>query len=185
MSYTSCVKNKKMNKLEMQKAHFGVRNKMRDHGIPQEIIDMIFSLVFSDSRGPLFTQIRSMKETRSIWWDPSERLKEMCGERGCIQLEHFDLWTIFPSFIQYKKHWSPSFPYIRTREAALEYNFKQEMYHDDEYTEIDGCCMNCIAWNFPCLNYCHDQVPECKVAHLWNIEDEPAVREALEDAFLA
>ena len=173
------------NNLEILKAHSDVRNKMRDHLLPQEIIDMIFGLVFANSRKNLFTQIRRMKETRSIWWDPSDRLKELCGGRGPIQLNHFDLWTIFPAFVEYKKQWSPSFPYVRETEDAIEHDFKEEMYHDYEYTDIDGCCMNCIAWNFPCLNYCHEHVPECKVAHLWNIQDEPEVREALEEAFLA
>lgn len=182
-SYASCVKNKKMNKLGIQKAHFDVRNKMRDHGIPQEIIDMIFSLVFPKARRKLFRQIRRMKETRSVWWDPSDRLKELCGGRGSIQLDHFDLWTIFPTFVEYKKEFLFSFPYMRRNDPLIENEFKGEMYHSDEHNEIDGCCVDCIAWNFPCLNYCHEQVPECKVAHLWNIQDEPVVREALEEEF--
>ena len=174
MSYSSS------HKLEIQKAHFDVRNKMRDHGIPQEIIDVIFSLVFPHLCRKLFRQIRRMKETRSVWWDPSDRLKELCGGRGSIQLDHFDLWTIFPAFVEYKKECLCSFPYIFTTEDAIEDGFREEMYHDDEYTEIaDGCCINCVLLNFPCLNYCHDHVPECKVSHLWNIEDEPAVRESL------
>jgi hypothetical protein len=181
LSYASCAKNQKMNKLEILKVHFGVRNKMRYHGVPQEIIDLIFSLVFPYSRRKLFRQIRRMKDMRSIWWDPSDRLKELCGGRGSIQLDHFDLWTIFPAFVKFKRHEGfmkrlPPFVEQRVEEV-----FKDKMCHSDEYTEIDGCCVNCILYDFPCLNYCHEHEPECKVSHLWNIQDEPVVREVLEE----
>ena len=155
MSYTSSAKNEKMINLEMQKV-----------------------------RRNLFAEIRSMKETHSIWWDPSDRLKEMCGGRGCIQLEHFDLWTIFPAFVEYKKHWSPSFPLIRTTEEAIEYDFRKQNFHADSGAiQLDGCCRNCILYGFPCLNYCHEHVSDCKVPHLWNIKDEPTVIQELEYAY--
>lgn len=164
-----------MKNLEIQKAHLAVCNKMKELGIPQEIIDKIFYFVFTDLQKNLFIQIRSIKENYSIWWDPSERLKELCGSRGSIQLNYFDIWTIFPQFIEYKKQWSPSFPLIGTIEDALEKDFRGETYH---YVD-DSVCMSCVEYNFPCLNYCDGNRSACKVIHFWDIKDEPCVKEAI------
>ena len=82
--------------LQLQTAYSQVQKTMKQHGLPQEVIDMIFRDVYKYNNDSIFYHLSSLA---SIWWEPSYRLRELCGERGALQPRYYDYWKLFPAFI--------------------------------------------------------------------------------------
>jgi hypothetical protein len=128
-------------------------------GLPQEIIDMIFSYIYPERKRNLLKYVENRK---NIWEIPSDRLLELCSERGGMQLAYFDVDTIFPLFRVYREkrieHYS-AFDETEDIEEDIQENFK-----------INRCfCLLCFSVKFPCVNCCENK----KLLENWDISDEP------------
>lgn len=163
-SYASVVKGKKLPTFKSQDLRVAVRDKMREYLLPEEIIAIIFALVDSDQRKRIPYLVDSLKEKHSVWWNPSRRLIELCGERGALQPYHYDLWAIFPSYIPFKN---------KRIYQGYSSSDKEDIFnlHKFVFSPQQGCCGNCVAYRFPCLN-CSDN-KNCK--EMWSLVDEPRV----------
>ncbi len=174
-SYASVVKGKKM-KFEEQDLHVAIRNKMREI-LSEELISMIFIYVYNHTKMFPLYQIGRRFGRKSIWWDPSDTLKKMCGERGGIQPGYYDMWSLFRSFIPYRKN-KLSFC-IQSQLEGDDINYEEEYIErcfNEDRCGREGECLNCISYNFPCTNLiCEDL--DSGIEFLWNIADEPSLRE--------
>ena len=178
-SYAAVVKGKKISEFKMQDLHVAVRDKMREYLLPEEIIAMIFVMVYSKEKKKIPLILDYMNEKHSIWWKPSYRLRDLCSERGALQPHHYDLWTIFPSYIPFRDHKRydgySAFDDEDEVDEEVEQIFNERRFNDEsEY----GCCSNCVAYQFPCKN-CSDY-QSCTNSHIWDISDEPRVFEQVE-----
>lgn len=166
VSHTNAAKQGKITSIS--DAHAEVRKKMREHLFPQEIIDMIFEIVYSYSRKKYLISIDSRYGKRSIWWNPSERLRKLCGERGAIQNKYFDSWSLFRSYVLCEHE-------CIMRNPHFIISFEEEDQIDREFY-IFRCgelnCSECMLENFPCgclASY------NSKICGLWDIRDEPSL----------
>ena len=163
-SYSAATKGKKLPSFETQELQVAVRNKMREHLLPEEIIAMIFVFANSEKRKRIPSVLDSLRETYSIWWKPSRRLKELCGERGALQPYHYDVSSVFPSYIPFKHN--PLYVGLSSFEKEDIFNLRRCSHYPQE-----GCCIICVAYKFPCAT-CSD-TGACQ--SIWDVSDEPRV----------
>ena len=175
-SYACAVKGRQM-KFKEQKLHIAIRNKMRQT-LPEEIISLIFTYVYRMAKGYHLYQIDRRFGTKSIWWDPSDTLKRMCGERGGIQLGYYDIWSLFRSFIPYRENkiCIPIHPELHLRNHNYEEEYIERCFNEDRCGRFQWGCLNCIGYNFPCTNLLRED-SDSGIEFLWNIKDEPFLRE--------
>jgi len=178
-SYASAVKGMKKKKFENQELHVAVRNKMRET-LSEELIVMIFIYVYDYAKTLQLYQIDRRFGRASIWWDASDRLKKMCGERGGAQPGYHDVWSLFHSFIPYREN-KLSFC-IQAQLEGDDINYEEEYIEKCFYEDRCGVypCPNCIAYNFPCSNLLLWETDD-NLEFLWNIRDEPNYREVYWD----
>ena len=178
-SYSSVVKGNKM-KFKEQDLHVAIRNKLRET-LPEELISLIFIYVYRITNGWPLAQIERRFGRKSIWWDPSQSLKMMCRGRGAIQPGHYDMWSLFRSFIPYREN-KISFC-IQAQLEGDDINYEEEYiercFHEDRCGRHEHC-LNCIGFNFPCANLIREDL-DSGIESLWNIADEPSLREFQEE----
>ena len=175
-SYASVVKGKKLMKFENQELHIAIRNKIREI-LPEEVISLIFIYVYRMAQGWPLAQIERRFGRASIWWDASDSLKKMCGERGGIQPGHYDMWSLFRSFIPYREN-KISFC-VQSQLEGDDINYEEEYIErcfNEDRCGVPGPCGNCIAYNFPCSNLLRGE-SDRSLEYLWDIIDEPSIRD--------
>ncbi len=83
--------------------------------------------------------VKQISENKFIWDDPSNDLVNMCKDNGAIQQGHHEL---------------------------------HDMIYDENmvyYTHcVNGKCVNCISYGFPCLNLSVYGFENTRLAGLWN-----------------
>ena len=161
--------------LQLQTAYSQVQKTMKQHGLPQEVIDMIFRDVYKYNNDSIFYHLSSLA---SIWWEPSYRLRELCGERGALQPRYYDYWKLFPAFI------SLSTAFEMVSDSIDEYK-EDQIDFDEMACQTEGPCPCCKHFRYPCVSkvefsaatgWSFLERPNTSIIHLWDIEDEPYYR---------
>jgi hypothetical protein len=176
--------------LQLQKVYSEIQRVMRENKLPIELIDMIFSPVHKYN----FKQMIRERDTtvKSIWWESSRRLRQLCGENGALQVGHYDTWTLFPSFILVAR------TLVNTGTTDYpDYDTTVKFFEEKSCGVNDGGpCGNCAYYGFPCRNkvcYCPNwgssstggwdgddyfmSKPNFDIEGLWEISDDPRVRD--------
>lgn len=176
----------------LQITYAQVKQLLRENNLPSELIDMVFAPVHKYN----FNQMIKERDTtiKSIWWDSSPRLRMLCGERGALQLGHYDTWMLFPSFILFSQAL-----------MHLDFDTRVECFEESSCGVHVQDCANCRKYGFPCRNkvcycpmtdtdsdYLSPQLktnykfdsyslakPNFKIESLWDIDDvDPRTRNA-------
>ena len=163
--------------------------------LPMEIVDKILDHVYRDDHQDVLFFLTLRKYRISIWHNPSDRLIELCKERGTIQtgvvmceqingedvaaisqIKFIDPWSIWKSYIYFRM------TYLK---RANRYGIDSTKITEDEITEYwklknpcaYGCplcekafpCMNNILYKFPGVSYRHHNVSD-RIVKLWEGE---------------
>ena len=107
--------------------------------LPEEIERMIWKLYFTGN------VIKYVKNIRSIWFKPSNKITKLCKDWGCIQFKHTDLEKVLFE--------------IDTPSCNMVY---EECF--------DKLCGNCVFHGFPCINASVYGGFKNKLIHQWNME---------------
>ena len=69
--------------------------------LPQEIIDLIMGHYYHYPKKLINEEIKDRKGKKSIHWNPSERLRELLKDEGCLQLKATDGYPLHFEFIDF------------------------------------------------------------------------------------
>jgi len=156
--------------------------------LPKEIKEKIITLASMMNHNMVMDEIKNTKYTQSIWRNPSNRLLDLCTERGGIQPRYYDQWKLHPSFIAYRDQEILKYSVSKDMdeiEKEIEYNF--DAISCSHFSDF-GKCQNCLQYKFPCSSKCspvqtsstYDSLwnkRNYQLANRWDISDEPSLRE--------
>ena len=141
--------------------------------LPPELVDYILEFIYEPLRKELMLSITQTLGTKSVWWNPSGRLLELCRhDSGAIQVDYFDEWTMFKDHLGFVEFALEEYYDIigRGDDTPTFPEYAKELWQRSR-CGWKGFCPNCIAYNFPCSNAAKKN--EEKYSHIWDIQDDP------------
>ena len=107
--------------------------------LPEEVERIIYKFYYSKN------VVEEIKQTKSVWYTPSDNLVYLCRDSGCIQHSHTDMEKVL----------------LTHRTDYI------EVVHDVCFKNL---CLNCVAYGFPCMNACYHGGFDPKLLGIWNME---------------
>ena len=159
-----------------------VARKFLNTKLPTELVDRIMGDVYTDEFKNTLLLIKGRKYYSSIWYNPSDRLVELCGERGAIQTgveiayDDFDEGVPFVSQHKFIEPWMLWKTYQSFRAYVYKDSIMRGIFNKITEENIEEvwmyqsvCTAGCEICrdNFPCFNSQLHILPGVR----WNTEN--------------
>ena len=107
--------------------------------LPEEIERIIWRFYYSKN------VMMEVEKSKSVWCSPSDRLINMCMDKGCAQITHTDLERVL---------------------------FMNQTPHTDVVHRecLENLCGNCVYHGFPCMNASFYGGFDDRLTQIWDTE---------------